>query len=413
MFGSISLIYNAFSISVSERTKQFGLLSSIGATRKQMSRSVIFEALFLSLIGIPLGLLAGVIGMKVTFDLLQGTILTLFADYIRTELTLYVSYGAIIMAAIVGLITVLISAYIPARRAFRVSAIEAIRMSQDIKIKPKKLKTSKLLFKLFGVEGMIAQKNFKRSKKRYRATVISLFLSIVLFISASSFSAYLIKANTTVFGEINFDIVYSYNADNSHKASVEEVYNVLRSVDGVTDSSYSVRYYPYFSQIKTTDLDSEYSDHLTRNDNNSMEEEFRSINIQYIFMNDEAYESYLAAEHIEKDAIYNEEELPAIVYDYTKQYNSYDGRYYTFEMLDRSNNTLRVKYLDRIEGYYLSSIETDENQVTYYEFINDEGEVIRIPEDQIDIKTEYSCRSIYEQSSHGFSKQSNNVDIST
>ena len=82
-------------------------------------------------------------------------------------------------------------------------------------------------------------------------------------------------------------------------------------------------------------------------------------------------------------------------------------------MLDRSNNTLRVKYLDRIEGYYLSSIETDENQVTYYEFINDEGEVIRIPEDQIDIKTEYSCRSIYEQSSHGFSKQSNNVDIST
>ena len=130
-----------------------------------MSRSVIFEALFLSLIGIPLGLLAGVIGMKVTFDLLQGTILTLFADYIRTELTLYVSYGAIIMAAIVGLITVLISAYIPARRAFRVSAIEAIRMSQDIKIKPKKLKTSKLLFKLFGVEGMIAQKNFKRSKR--------------------------------------------------------------------------------------------------------------------------------------------------------------------------------------------------------------------------------------------------------
>lgn len=386
MFGSISLIYNAFSISVSERTKQFGLLSSIGATRKQMSRSVIFEALFLSLIGIPLGLLAGVIGMKVTFDLLQGTILTLFADYIRTELTLYVSYGAIIMAAIVGLITVLISAYIPARRAFRVSAIEAIRMSQDIKIKPKKLKTSKLLFKLFGVEGMIAQKNFKRSKKRYRATVISLFLSIVLFISASSFSAYLIKATTTVFGEINFDIVYSYNADNSYKASVGEVYNVLRSVDGVTDSSYSVRYYPYFSQIKTTDLDSEYSDHLTRNDNNSMEEEFRSINIQYIFMNDEAYESYLAAEHIEKDAIYNEEELPAIVYDYTKQYNSYDGRYYTFEMLDRSNNTLRVKYLDRIEGYYLSSIETDENQVTYYEFINDEGEVIRIPEDQIDIK---------------------------
>ena len=160
-----------------------------------------------------------------------------------------------------------------------------------------------------------------------------MFLSIVLFISASSFSAYLIKATTTVFGEINFDIVYSYNADNSHKASVEEVYNVLRSVDGVTDSSYSVRYYPYFSQIKTTDLDSEYSDHLTRNDNNSMEEEFRSINIQYIFMNDEAYESYLAAEHIEKDAIYNEEELPAIVYDYTKQYNSYDGRYYTLRCL--------------------------------------------------------------------------------
>ena len=109
MFGSILLIYNAFSISVSERTKQFGLLSSIGATKRQLLRSVLFEALFLSVIGIPLGILAGIAGIGVTLELTKNMFMSFLQYNTDAVMDLYVSKAAVAAATLVGLITVLIS----------------------------------------------------------------------------------------------------------------------------------------------------------------------------------------------------------------------------------------------------------------------------------------------------------------
>ena len=136
IFGSVSLIYNAFAISVSERTKQFGLLSSIGATKKQLSRSVFFEAFALSAIGIPLGILLGITGIGVTFYLIGDKMAaSMYTGAI--DLRISVSPMSIIIAVLLALVTVLISAYIPSRRATRISAIDAIRQSKDVKIKGK------------------------------------------------------------------------------------------------------------------------------------------------------------------------------------------------------------------------------------------------------------------------------------
>ena len=150
-FGSISLIYNAFSISVSERTRQFGLLSSIGATKHQLTGSVLFEAFFLSIIGIPLGILSGIIGIGITFfftgDMIAGF---LYSDSDVT-LSLHASIPALLAAVLVSLITILISAYLPARRAMKGSAIEAIRQSKDIIIRPRKVKTAKLTLSLIHI----------------------------------------------------------------------------------------------------------------------------------------------------------------------------------------------------------------------------------------------------------------------
>ncbi|MBO5259649.1 MAG: ABC transporter permease, partial [Agathobacter sp.] len=190
-FGSISLIYNAFSISVSERTKQFGILSSIGATKKQLLSSVIYEALYLSVIAIPLGILSGLIGMGVTFHFVGSSLASLMYNAPGVELGLHPSIGAIITAAVVALLTILISAYLPARKALKQPVMDAIRQNNDIKISSRKVRTNPLIAKLFGFEGMIAVKNYKRSKKKYRATVFSLFISVVLFITASSFCEYL------------------------------------------------------------------------------------------------------------------------------------------------------------------------------------------------------------------------------
>ena len=171
VFGSVSLIYNAFSISISERTRQFGLLSSVGATKKQLRSSVFFEAFAVSVVGIPLGILVGIAGIGVTLHLIGDKFMDLggFSIPMRLEIT----PAAILIAIAVAVITVFISALIPSKRATRISAIEAIRQTSDISVKPKKVRTSRITYKLFGLPGMLAQKYYKRSRKS--RPVVSLY----------------------------------------------------------------------------------------------------------------------------------------------------------------------------------------------------------------------------------------------
>ncbi len=208
MFGSVSLIYNAFSISVAERTKQFGLLRSVGATKKQIRRMVFTEAVTVSAIGIPLGILSGILGMTVTFHFIGGDLSRMFDTDTSVVLHMHVTLLAVLSAAVIGFVTVLISAWVPSRRAMKISAIEAIRQSNDVSVKRREVRTSPLTYKLFGLEGAIASKHFKRNRKRYRATVVSLFMSVVLFISASSFCRYLTDAVEDAFKDYDHDLEY-------------------------------------------------------------------------------------------------------------------------------------------------------------------------------------------------------------
>lgn len=135
MVGAISLIYSAFSISLSERTKQMGLLKSIGATKKQIRHSVVFEACVLCMVGIPLGIAAGLGGIGITLHGISGLLLKLWSEDTPLRIHLVVTWQAIAIAVIVSFITVLISAMIPAAKAVRIPAIQAIRQSDDIKIR--------------------------------------------------------------------------------------------------------------------------------------------------------------------------------------------------------------------------------------------------------------------------------------
>ena len=236
MVGSVSLIYNSFAISVSERIKLFGLLSSTGATAKQRMNSVYFESLVIAAIGIPIGVFSGICGIGLTLYLLRKQLLDiLFTDY-SMALSLHVSTPSIIVAVLVALLTILISAYIPAKRSRKVSAMDAIRQTQDIKLNAKKLKTSKLSRKIFGLEGELALKNFKRNRRRYRSTVISLFISIVLFISASSFAMYLKDGVEDVYEDTNYDLSY-YIGNGYTESEIEEVYQSLLDLDSIENGS--------------------------------------------------------------------------------------------------------------------------------------------------------------------------------
>lgn len=238
MFGSVSLIYNSFSISVSERTKQFGILKSIGATKKQIRRTVFYEALFLCIIAVPLGIIAGCAGLGITLYLLRGAFSSadMFFD-IGAGLAprLIISPTALAAAAVIGVVTTVISAYLPARRAVKVPPIEAVRRSNDITAKQVKVRGNGIIYKLFGFEGMIAAKNFRRNKKQYRTAILSLFMSVVLFVSASSFCRYLTDAAGDVDRSAGYDISYVMN-DAYNTDAADRIYSALAKADGVTES---------------------------------------------------------------------------------------------------------------------------------------------------------------------------------
>ncbi len=188
---ALIVIYNSFNVSVAERKKQFGVLKSTGATSKQIYYMVMYEAFLYSLIGIVVGFVFGMIGIKLVQVLIGNWLTEMFksvsAEEMKVGFNFILQTNELIVVGVTTAITVFVSAFIPAIKAGRVSAIEAIRNAQEIKIKPGKVRTSKLFKRLLGIEIDLGRKNMKRAKGKFRVTIISLAVSfILLFVMIST-----------------------------------------------------------------------------------------------------------------------------------------------------------------------------------------------------------------------------------
>ncbi len=236
MVASIIVIYNSFIISITERKKQFGMLSSIGATPKQLRSMVLKEGLILSIIGIPLGILFSILGIGITLKVVNG--LGVFDGFYDSTLHLVVSYPAILVTILFSSLTIFLSSLIPAIKASRTSPITAIRLTQDIKIKGRKVRTSKLTRLIFGIEGELGLKNMKRNKKKYRSTIISIFVSIVLFMTISGFANYSFKSALRVYNKLNYNVaIYNENIDQAFSKETDDLYNTIVKMPYVKEYS--------------------------------------------------------------------------------------------------------------------------------------------------------------------------------
>ena len=225
---SVFVIRNSFAISVAEKTKQYGMLASVGATKKQIRKTVLLEGTYIGAIAIPLGILCGIIAIVVLLWIVNY----LIGDMMDGVVFIYnVPLLPILLSIVISAITIYLSCIIPAIRASKISPIEAIRGNEDIKIKAKKIKTSKLTKKIFGIGGVIASKNLKRNKKKYRTTVISLVVSIAIFISLSSFLDYGKRAVGLYYTDMKYNVDV-YNGD-------IELYNEIAQLNNIDDYSYS------------------------------------------------------------------------------------------------------------------------------------------------------------------------------
>lgn len=232
--GSIFMIYNAFTISLNERTRQFGILSSVGATAKQLRNSVLFEGLCIGAAGIPAGILLGIGSMGLVLTVVSSNFGNIL--YSGVPLSLKVSVPAIACAAALSMVTILISAYIPARKAAGTPVMESIRQTNEVKVEAKAVKTSSRAQRIYGLEGTLALKNFKRNKKRYRSIVLSLMLSVVLFISASAFVTDLKQMSEQAVAFTNYDIGFA--TPTMKDSEILALYDKLRTAGGIYESSY-------------------------------------------------------------------------------------------------------------------------------------------------------------------------------
>ncbi len=343
MFGSISLIYNSFSISINERKVQYGLLSSIGATKKQLRRSVVFESVVLSAIGIPLGVLLGIGGLSVTLYCLRDT----FARFLNEDigipikLTMSASLLSILLAAAVGFVTVLLSAWIPARRAMRVSAIEVIRQADEVKVSPRSLRVSVVTRKLFGLSGTLGAKNFKRNRRRYRATVVSLFVSIVIFVSTSSFCDYMSRSLEDIITMYGCDLYYSTD----QVKDLEPRYEKLSQAKDVTKSGYYYIKYAFEDMmiLSSTQVTPEYFDRVGFEPLKQQGETKQFFDVGFLFIDDANYRQYLEENHLDTDKFMNKDKPVAVAVDKVTEYDEMGSAYKVYRALEESR--FRAKFL--------------------------------------------------------------------
>lgn len=349
----IIVIYNSFAISVMERKKQFGLFSSIGATKNQIKKTVLYEAAIVSIIGIPLGILSAYLGIYIVIFIMNNLISDVF------EMTFHLStYPTFVIIPIIFMIlTIFISASIPAKKASKISPIEAIRLNDDIKIKSKKVKSPKWVKKIFGIEGDIAYKNMRRNKKKYRITVVSLFISIVLFISFSGYVSYLITGTNSYLAMPEVDIIVNYDEKLSDQTVIDSIKNNQDVVDYMEYST--VHAYTDTSLFDT--YTQKYQKFLQEN-NYLNESDNDPTDILFIILNNDNYQTYL-------DLIGEKEPLPILYNNFNgivytsntrKSYNlsRYDHKAKEINILkenyDKENDKLGYTNLFKISNYYLS-----------------------------------------------------------
>lgn len=245
---SIVVIHNSFQINVAERLKQFGLLRSIGATKKQIKRIVFREATILLIIAIPIGLsisIGAIYGLNFVFKLI------LKGDMYLSLVSIDV--GVLIISTIITILAVYISSLVPASFVGNISPLAAISSRVIIKKDVVKRRKYPLLKKIFNYKVVMAVKNIRRNPGRCRTMILSIVISSALFITFTSFmdEVFTIKSPNGAYETIDLEvsrtsdndgeegnnnqIVDNLAAQLSALSNVDKVYIEYHAVFGMTE----------------------------------------------------------------------------------------------------------------------------------------------------------------------------------
>ena len=226
---SVYCIKNSFNISITEKIRQYGMLASVGATRRQIKSSVKTEAAMLGVVGIPVGTMSGILASLILVNVVNA----LSASWLNFALSFHTSLPALILAVILSIATIYFSATGSARRAAKVTPLEAIRNTKEIKIKSSKLKTPAIIGRIWGIGGVISYKNIKRNNKKYRTTVTSIVICSVTFIVISYFMSMAFSMVGMSYASADYNI--GINMSCKKDIDIEKFSNLLSGIEGAED----------------------------------------------------------------------------------------------------------------------------------------------------------------------------------
>ena len=351
-YGSISLIYNSFSISISERIRQFGIMRSIGASNRQIRRMVLFEAFLLAIIGIVLGIIVGCVGIGVTLAWVQNNFIVNITNKVGLGLRLVISPLPILIAVLICLVTTIVAAYIPAYKAIHKSAIEAIRQSDEIIIKPNEVKTTKLTQKLFGFAGVMATKNFKRNKRKYRSTILSLALSVILFISAASLTQY-VSRMLLIQSSNDHKMNVMYNVYTDEQEDVAQRFNMIKAIPEIQNIAIMQKIFDEV-YIQRNYIASEY----WTADNQQYLRRIKDavgVNVELIFVDDDTFHNLCKQNKIDSSSYFDETNPKGLLYNHVIQQFIREDKAITRDVsvidTDTNNVPMFVREYKEIEGY--------------------------------------------------------------
>lgn len=228
---SVYCIKNSFNISITEKIRQYGMLASVGATRRQIKSSVKTEAAMLGVVGIPVGTMSGILASFILVKVVNA----LSAGWLNFALSFHTSLPALILAVILSIATIYFSATGSARRAAKVTPLEAIRNTKEIKIKSAKLKTPAIIGRIWGIGGVISYKNIKRNNKKYRTTVTSIVICSVTFIVISYFMSMAFSVVGMSYASADYNIGINMSCKKDINIDIEKLSKLVSGIEGVDD----------------------------------------------------------------------------------------------------------------------------------------------------------------------------------
>ena len=313
MIASVMLIYNAFGMSLSERVRYLGMLASVGATKKQKRGSVYFEGALLGAIGIPVGIVAGFIGIAITLRLvgnkvISSGILTEAAKASGLKFNATVNPIIILLIVFFSALTIFISLYIPAKKASGITPIDAIRQKDDFKLKAKKIRSPRLIRAVFGYEGEIANKSLKRNRRKTNMITASIALSVILFLCVNYFCRMFVESNKYM-ADIPYELTVT--VDYEKKDLLKKDLLQLKGVESVFPVNFS------FETLNLNDENTKDSPFLNADNYKTA---YKDVVSDYVFVyynaiSDADFNRLCKENGLDSDRFYNREKLSGVILD--------------------------------------------------------------------------------------------------